>query len=81
VSAPKTLTVTNLAGQVTATYPDFDPGQPVRVAPDRHGSNVTAAEDGWTFRGPSRHPQYAIVEHTAHRATVEVERARLSLRA
>lgn len=81
MSAPKTLTVTNLAGQVTATYPDFDPGRPVRVAPRSPRLQRHRGRGRLDIPGPSRHPQYAIVEHTAHRATVEVERTRLSLRA
>lgn len=78
MSNPKTLQVTNVAGEVIATYPDFEPGQPVRVGPDRQGANVAGADDGYVFRGPSRHPQYAVIEDTRLNTTLEVERDRLS---
>lgn len=76
--AGKTLEVTNARGDVTEVYPDFDPGDPVRVAPDLSGANLPEAETGWLFRGPTRHPRYAVIEDREFHTTVEVDRTRLS---
>ena len=42
--------------------PDFDPGQPLRVLPERVSSIWPSeagpvVDDGWTFLGPTRHLQ------------------------
>lgn len=76
----KALRVTNAAGDVIVEYSDFDPGQPVSVAAARDGSNVAAASDGWVFRGPSRHPRYAVITDTRFGTVIEVERERLTPR-
>ena len=76
----RTLTVKNMAGDVIAEYPDFAPGQAVRVLPAPDGSNVTSAEDGWEFVGPTRHPYSAVIRDVAHGSTVHVARDRLESR-
>lgn len=77
----QTLKVTNAKGDVVAEYPDFAPGQLIQITVDRQGANIGDAADGYAFRGPSRHPQYAVIEHLRTHTTVEVERERISLRA
>lgn len=76
----KTIKATNARGDVVAEYPDFDPGDPVSVAPDRLGSNVRDAESGWVFAGPTRHPSTAVIRDSKHGSSVHVERERLSPR-
>lgn len=73
----RTLTITNLAGDVITEVPDFDVGEPVRVLPDPIGSNVADAGDGWEFTGPTRHPSTAVIRHSLQNATVHVDRTRL----
>lgn len=73
----RVVTVKNLVGEVIAEYPDFERGQPVQVLPAPDGSNVTAAEDGWVFDGPTRHPYAAVIRDVRFDSTVHVDRVRL----
>ncbi len=76
----KVLAVTNASGEVVAEYPDFEPGQPVKVRPDRLGANVTDADSGGVFAGPTRHPSTAVIRDVRHNTTVHVDRDRLASR-
>jgi hypothetical protein len=76
----RTVVVKNMAGEIVAEYPDFAPGQAVRVLPAPDGSNVVSAEDGWVFAGPTRHPYAAVIRDVAHNSTVHVDRNRLVAR-
>jgi hypothetical protein len=76
----RTLVVKNMAGEIIAKYPDFAPGQAVRVLPAPDGSNVVSADDGWVFAGPTRHPYAAVIRDVAHNSTVHVDRNRLVAR-
>ncbi|MFN8034057.1 MAG: hypothetical protein U0Q47_12280 [Mycobacterium sp.] len=79
------LTVYTLSGHVAAAYPDFTPGQPLRVLPDRV-SDLWPAEagsvvdDGWTFVGPTRHPYEAVIRDDRFGTTVHMDRNRLQVR-
>lgn len=72
----KTLIVTAANGDVIATYPDFDPEQPVTVLPAKDGSNY-ADPDGWVFVGPTRHPYSAVIRELRYNTTVHIDRDRL----
>ena len=75
-----TLTVRNIAGDTVAEYPDFEPGQPVRVLPDNQGCNFVGAGTLWSFVGPTRHPYTAVIRESQHGTTVHVNRNRLVAR-
>lgn len=76
----KTLQVTNDRGDVTAEYPNFEPGQPVLVLPDCSRAAVAGADDTWVFVGPTRHPDTAVIRETVHGTTVHMDRDRLVAR-
>ncbi|MEN3225330.1 MULTISPECIES: hypothetical protein [Mycolicibacterium] len=76
----RTLQVTNARGDVTAEYRDFEPGQSVRVLPDRSGATVAGADEAWVFVGPTRHPYAAVIRETVHGTTVHMDRERLVAR-
>lgn len=76
----KTLQVTNACGDVTAEYPDFEPGQPVLALPERSGAAVAGADDARVFVGPTRHPDTAVIRETVHGTTVHMDRDRLVAR-
>jgi len=69
-----------MAGEIVAEYPDFAPGQAVRVLPAPDGSNVVSAEDGWVFSGQTRHLYAAVIRDIAYNSTVHVDRIRLVAR-
>lgn len=79
------LTVHTIGGVIAATYPDFDPGQPLRVLPARV-SNLwpseagTVVDDGWAFVGPTRHPYAAVIRDDRFGTTVHMDRHRLQVR-
>lgn len=81
---PKTLTVTAVSGEVIASYPDFDPGTPVRVLPpiisNATGSDTRIVDDNWAFDGPTRRPEYATIRHHHAHFTIAIERDRLQRR-
>lgn len=72
------MPITNVAGDVVAVVPDFDPGEAVRVLPDPAGANIVDAEDGWEFAGPTRHPATAVIRDCRRGSTVHVDRTRLT---
>jgi len=76
-----TLTVRAANGTVVAEYPDFVPGTPVRVLPaivsDQFPTERSIVDDGWSFAGATRHPEYASIHHDRHRVTMAMHRDRL----
>lgn len=80
----KTSRVQAISGAIIAEYPDFAPGAAVRVLPaivsDRCPTDRRVVDDGWTFAGPTRHPEYATIRHIRDRVTTAIERHRLQPR-
>ena len=80
----KTLAVKGIAGAVVGEYPDFEPGEPVRVLPAIVSAIFPAAasvvDDNWSFAGPTRHAEYATIRHDRDQVTVAMERHRLQPR-
>jgi hypothetical protein len=78
----KTLVTYFANGDVASEYPDFEPGQPVRIMPENVGTyEVTARtveyETCWEFVGPTRHPYAAVIRETRYGTTVHMDRNRL----
>ena len=65
----KHLVVQAVCGAVLASYPDFEPGTPVRVLPavvsNQFPVDRSVVDDGWSFGGPTRHPEYATTITTS----------------
>lgn len=80
----KTLTVQSVSGTVIAEYPDFEPGTSLRVLPaivsNRAPTATRILDDNWSFVGPTRHPEYALIRHDTDRVTISIERRRLQHR-
>lgn len=81
----RVLSVHTIGGAIAATYPDFDPGQPLRVLPERVSSIWPSkagpvVDDGWTFLGPTRHPYNAVIRDDRFGTTVHMDRQRLQAR-
>jgi hypothetical protein len=81
---PETLVVTSVSGYVIAEYPDFAPGEPLRVLPaivsDIFPAQGSVVDDNWSFTGPTRHPEYATIRHDRDHATMAMARDRLQAR-
>ena len=84
VTEPKTLTVRAISGTVIAEYPDFRPGEALRVLPAIVSSifptEGSVIDDNWSFVGPTRHAEYATIRHDRDNDTVAMERHRLQRR-
>ncbi len=84
VAEPKTLTVQTISGTVIAKYPDFTPGEALRVLPAIVSSIFPAegsvVDDTWSFVGPTRHAEYATIRHDSDNISVAMERHRLQRR-
>jgi hypothetical protein len=84
MSEPKTFTVQAISGIVIAEYPDFAPGQGLRVLPAIVSSifptEGSVADDNWSFVGATRHAEYATIRHDSDNITVAMERHRLQRR-
>jgi hypothetical protein len=76
IAEPKTLTVQAISGSVAAEYPDFTPGEALRVLPAIVSSTFptegSVVDDNWSFVGATRHDSDNI--------TVAMERQRLQRR-
>ena len=81
---PKLLTVRSVSGEVVVQYPDFAPDAPLRVLPAIVSSVCPAegsvVDDGWSFVGATRHPEYATIRHDRDNVTIAMERDRLQPR-
>ena len=76
------LIVYTVGGDVAATFPDFTPGQPLRVLPGRVSDmwpteTGSVVDDGWSFVGPTRHPYAAVIRDDRFGTTVHMDRNRL----
>ena len=80
----KPLAAQTISGTVIAEYPDFAPGTPVRVLPAIVSNNFPTdrriIDDAWSFAGPTRHPEYAVIRHDRDHITVTMQRHRLQQR-
>ena len=79
------LIVYTVGGDVAATFPDFTPGQPLRVLPGRVSDmwpteTGSVVDDGWSFVGPTRHPYAAVIRDDRFGTTVHMDRNRLQAR-
>ena len=79
------LIVYTVGGDVAATFPDFTPGQPLRVLPGRVSDmwpteTGSVVDDGWSFVGPTRHPYAAVIRDDRFGTTVHMDRNRLQVR-
>ncbi len=79
------LIVYTVGGDVAATFPDFTPGQPLRVLPGRVSDMWpteigSVVDDGWSFVGPTRHPYAAVIRDDRFGTTVHMDRNRLQVR-
>ena len=80
----KPLAAQTISGTLIAEYPDFAPGTPVRVLPAIVSNNFPTdgriIDDAWSFAGPTRHPEYAVIRHDRDHITVTMQRHRLQQR-
>jgi hypothetical protein len=81
---PNTYIVQGISGTVIAEYPDFTPGEALRVLPAIVSSTFptegSVVDDNWSFAGPTRHAEYATIRHDRDNVTVAMERHRLQRR-
>ena len=80
----KPLAAQTISGTLIAEYPDFAPGTPVRVLPaivsNSFPTDGRIIDDAWSFAGPTRHPEYAVIRHDRDHITVTMQRHRLQQR-
>ncbi|KMO69834.1 hypothetical protein [Mycolicibacterium chlorophenolicum] len=80
----KTLTVRAISGAVIAEYPDFEANTPLRVLPaivsNQAPTEGRIVDETWSFAGPTRHPEYALIRHDTEHVTISIERRRLQTR-